>query len=157
MKLFASKKYLEKFGVPQSPEDLDNHRLITFDADSYPKGHYSTNWVLQLGRKRGHVREPYLQVNSSHALLNAARNNMGIIPTGKDHPKLEKVDDLIEIFPDFEGPQVDIYYTYPLQMESVRMVVEFGKYLKQKFADEAVMPSENLLENLENVVYLLKQ
>jgi DNA-binding transcriptional LysR family regulator len=156
-KLFAGKKYLEEFGVPQSPEDLDNHRLITFDADSFPKGHYSTNWILQLGRKSGHVREPYLQVNSAHALLNAARDNLGIVSTGKDYPKLEKINDLVEVLPDFEGPQADIYYTYPVQMKSVRTVVEFGEYLKQTFADETVMPSKHLLENLENVVYLSKR
>jgi DNA-binding transcriptional LysR family regulator len=154
MKLFAGKKYLEKFGVPHSSEDLDHHRLITFKSGSYLKSHhYPTDWMLQLGRKKGHVREPYIQVNSSHALFNAARNNLGIITTGKEYPILEKVDDLVEVLPDCAGPSFDIYYTYPLQMKSTTSIVKFGDYLKEKFIDEKNHTEGNSLENLDNTVY----
>lgn len=143
-KLFAGKKYLEEFGIPQKPEDLDRHRLITFSVGHSIHGCSTSHWLLQLGRTRGHIRQPYLQMNSSHALLNAARDNLGIVSLGKDHPKLEKIYDLVEVLPDFKGPELDIYYTYPVQMKEVKSVVEFGKYLQEKFSHEFQNMKENV-------------
>lgn len=33
IRLFASPSYLKKYGVPEKPEDLDNHHLITYRGD----------------------------------------------------------------------------------------------------------------------------
>src|SRR5690606_22029118 len=71
MRLFASKEYLEKYGMPQSPEELDNHRLITFGGNSFhPMG--NIDWILNVGRTPGSIRESYLEINSAQGLLRAA-------------------------------------------------------------------------------------
>jgi len=138
IKLFAGKKYIKKFGMPKSPKELDNHRLIIFKPFSYIKGHIYTNWILSLGLDEGHLRDPYLQINSAQGLLNAARNNMGIVAIGSEYPILEKVmDEVVPILPDYKSEGIDIYYSYPIQMNQVRSVVEFGNFLQKKFSKDS--------------------
>lgn len=134
-KLFASKAYLEKFGAPESVDDLDDHRILISGANnSMNEGNQSiSDWLMQLGSSRYEARKPYIKINSMHALFNAARDGLGIIALGKDHPRLEKCDDLVEVLPNFDGPASDLYYIYPTQMQNLKAVVEFGNYLQQKF------------------------
>jgi DNA-binding transcriptional LysR family regulator len=153
LKLFAGKKYINKFGLPQSPEDLDNHKLITLKSFSYTTGDMSTHWLLKLGVREGHVRDSYLQINSAHGLLNAARNNIGIVAIGSEHPILEKaMDELIPILPDYKSEGVDIYYSYPTQMKSVRSVTEFCNFLQNKFSKDAAFDSKLHLVSKSKIV-----
>ena len=53
--LYASPEYLKEFGTPKSAEDLDHHRLITFNnARSDPRVDWPLNphvyWLLEIGR-----------------------------------------------------------------------------------------------------------
>jgi DNA-binding transcriptional LysR family regulator len=131
IKLFASIDYLKEFGIPNTPEDLDNHRLIVAHSGPYLYGNSNSMWVLQLGRKEGHIREPYIEINSSHGMLNLARKGLGIVALGKNHPELEGVTNLVEILPNVESPKIDVYYVYPKQLSNSKKVTSFGNYLKE--------------------------
>lgn len=63
LKLYASKDYLRKFGVPQKPSDLNNHQLLAYGdyKTSHPFG--QANWHLTLREKQGFVRQPYVMIN----------------------------------------------------------------------------------------------
>lgn len=76
-KLFGSKEYIKRFGLPKTPADLDKHRLIAFskelnnpfnDADS----------LLHIGREQKDPRDIFLEVNNNISLLKLVNGGEGI-------------------------------------------------------------------------------
>ena len=56
-------------GVPETPNDLDGHQLITYGMKRHP--YEASNWILTLGRKEGDSRKssvPALNVSPKSAM-----------------------------------------------------------------------------------------
>ena len=106
-KLYASKSYLKKNGVPRSLDDLDHHRLIAYSLDkSY--SYFDMNWHLKRGKAEG-VKRPYcIEVDSTFGRCRLAANDVGIISVPKEHPEV-KTFDLIEVLPEIDAPAY-VYY-----------------------------------------------
>src|SRR5215470_3696444 len=60
--IYAAPDYIKKHGLPQRPEDLDNHRLIVYGEDARPPVP-GVNWLIEVGAKSGQDRRPILTVN----------------------------------------------------------------------------------------------
>lgn len=130
-KLYASPKYLEKFGEPKKIEDLDNHRLITYNDDHlHPYG--NMNWILHAGKKGGRARKSYLRINLGPGLLQMAEQGVGIVAISDQYPSV-KSSTLIPVLPEWVGPDTKIYYSYPKQMHNYKRVTVFGDYLEALF------------------------
>lgn len=127
LKLYASRGYIENFGLPKSAEELDNHRLIIFSTlrKSFLG---NVDWHLNLGCAPGVSRKPFLQVNSSLALTKAAKQGLGIISM---NPNFPGVENLVEILPEIVGHRVDIYFSYNRNLKSSRRIKAFQEYLLQ--------------------------
>ena len=134
IRLYASREYLQKFGMPRCIEDLDNHRLITYGDPSPPTPCGDLGWVLHHNTATGQPRTPYLQINSAHARLIAAQLGLGITELGKDDPEV-KTSGLIEVLPHIDSPTVDIYYIYPKSMEGSKRITALGDYLTEILAN----------------------
>lgn len=130
LKLYASKEYLREYGVPKVPEDLDHHRMIVFGYDAINPYH-DINWPLRIGMPKGLIREPFLCINTSSGMRQAAENNLGIIALAAEYPGLEN-SKLVEVLPDIEKPNIPIYYVYPLQLQTSRRIKLLGDYLKNR-------------------------
>jgi len=127
LKLYASKSYLEQFGVPEKIEDLNDHQLLTFAEDTTsPYG--NINWLLRLGAQLNQQRTPYLSINSTQGLQQAAEAGLGIAAISIEYPGL-KNSKLIQVLPQVEGPEIDIYYVYPGQLKHSKRVTVLGDYL----------------------------
>src|SRR3990167_9295207 len=59
-RIYASKSYLEQYGTPQKPEDLDHHRLIVFGKEM-PHIYSNLDWLLKVGAQKPRI--PYLVIN----------------------------------------------------------------------------------------------
>jgi DNA-binding transcriptional LysR family regulator len=130
MRLYASQAYLDKFGTPTCVEDLDNHRLISFNSGNLnPLA--NMNWILNVGHKGGGMREPYLEFNSAACILKAAKLGLGIVELAKGYSALEGVP-LVEVLPDQKGPAVDLFYIYPEHKKKVRKITAFLEHLTGK-------------------------
>lgn len=127
MRLFASPDYIEKFGMPKDAEDLDNHRLISFNSGTHNPMD-NINWILKVGYKGGSLREPFLEFNSAPCILRAAQLGLGIVELGKGYPAIEGVE-LVEILPELKGPVVDIFYIYPEHKKKVRKIAAFLEHI----------------------------
>ncbi len=129
LKIYASPEYLETHQAPQSPEDLDHHRLIVFGTHATAPVE-NVNWLLRLGTKPGVVREPSLVINSAYGILQSVKNGLGIASLAdfiaKDHP------DLIEVLPDFPFPVIQTFLTYPKQLANSKRVIAFQKFIKEQ-------------------------
>lgn len=134
LKLYASKKYLEDYGTPKKPEDLNDHKMIVFGYDAVNPYH-DINWPLKVGMPKGLLREPYLCINTSAGMRQAAEGGHGIIALAAEYPGLEN-SGLLEVLPDVEKPSIPIYYVYPDQLRESKRVKALGDYLKKRFGAE---------------------
>ena len=128
LKLYASPKYLKKFGIPEKSEDLDHHQLISYGDHSHP--YSAMNWFLSLGAPYGKVREPYMQFNASPNLFEIAKAGHGIITLGDDGDFI-KNSPLVEVLPDVKGPEIPVYYLYPEHFKTSQRVQAVGSFLKE--------------------------
>ena len=71
-KLYASFNYLEKYGEPQTVEDMRHHQVVTFGhPEQYP--YTDINWILKLGMPDGELHEPAYISNSVECLVEASK------------------------------------------------------------------------------------
>jgi len=128
-KLWASPEYLEKFGIPQTPKDLDNHRLLAFTLDKQKNlsFSYSLKWLLNIGCETGQ-RKPFFQITSQGALLKAACEGYGILQFPKEWVNLHKAN-LVEVLPDLEVPISKIYYIFDKKRKKSKKILALYDYL----------------------------
>lgn len=136
LRLYASRGYLEKFGTPEKPQDLDHHRLIVYGEETQHRLN-KVNWILQTGTKRGFVREPYLVINNAYGILQAVRAGIGIAALhrfiAQDH------DDVVEILPDLEGARIQRFLVYPEQLKNSQRIIAFRNFIEKKAYEESLV------------------
>ncbi len=127
--LFASQEYLDRFGTPQTVEDLDYHRLITYGGNVYnPYGNAS--WVLNLGKELGQPsRQSFLEIDTLQGLINSAVAGIGIIEAPNDPSVLSA--GLIRILPRKRGPQFSVHYIFSGKRQHSKKINLLFEYLKQ--------------------------
>jgi DNA-binding transcriptional LysR family regulator len=120
--LYASVDYLKRHGHPQTLEDLDQHRLLSYRAPSYLD---DLNALLYLGRDAKNPREPVMSVNNITALCRATENGVGIaiLPEYLDKP------DLVQLLPGAPMPELECYFVYAEEMKNVARVQVFRDFL----------------------------
>lgn len=130
-RIYASRAYLKKFGTPQKPEDLSDHRLIVFGKEM-PHLYSNLDWLLTVGTQK--PRTPYLVTNNGQAIYEATRSGIGISSLHKyivgDDPEM------VEILSDVPRPSVCQYVVYPKQLASLKRVQVFADYLIKKMLEE---------------------
>jgi DNA-binding transcriptional LysR family regulator len=134
LKLYASKDYLKTYGTPKTPQDLDQHKLIVFgDDDIHP--YNDINWPLKIGLPAGKKRDPYLCINTSAGMRQAAEAGHGIIALAAEYPGLDN-SILVEVLPEVGKPNIPIYYVYPQHLSNSKRIRIFGEYLKKRLNDQ---------------------
>jgi len=109
-KLYSSQRYIDKFGVPQTPEDLDNHRLISF----YHKSNIyrgDPDWHLRVGRPPSDPRRPFMVVNNMMGIGQAVGCGLGIAALTDNNPYIHS-HSLICILPQLTSPTSTLYIFY---------------------------------------------
>jgi DNA-binding transcriptional LysR family regulator len=126
--LYASPQYFKKFGIPQTVEDLDNHRLIAMGYENIPP-YKDINWMLTVGKRPDEMpREPYLRIQALPAVIDCALEGIGIASLSKELPII-KQGRLVRVLPEIKGPEVDIFFIYPKFMANSKRVLAFRNYL----------------------------
>jgi DNA-binding transcriptional LysR family regulator len=126
---YAAPSYIARFGKPESIQDLDNHRLVTFGE---PAPLYLTNMNLleTIGRNDGEPRVPALQINSLLSVKKAVQRGVGValLP---DY-MVDKESSLVQIILDMEMPSFDTYFCYPEAMKNAAKLNAFRDFLFAK-------------------------
>lgn len=135
LKLYASEDYLKKFGIPQKPSDLDHHRLLAYGDQKTPHPFHQANWHLTLGLQKGHVRQPYVMINSAIGLFNFALGGMGIISLSREHPPLKDAA-LIEVFPFVESPTIDAYFIHSARTKKIMRISLLKNFLLKRLKND---------------------
>ena len=132
--VYASPEYLQLHGMPKTPEDLDEHNLITFgeevgdQKDLLP----ALNFLQGAGAK-GDRRKPVLQVNNIYGIYRAVRSGVGIgaLP---DY-FTEGSSNLVHILPELQSPQTDVYFVYPEELRQSARIAVFRDFLVRKILE----------------------
>lgn len=129
LRIYGSSQYFETFGIPKTPEDMDQHRLIVFGTHSIAPVE-NVNWILRLGAKTGVIRQPFLMLNNAYGILQSVKNGLGIASladyVAHDH------SELIPILPKLKYPQIEAYLVYPKQLADSKRIAAFREFLKKE-------------------------
>lgn len=132
---FASKEYLKKYGIPQTPEELDNHRLITYKEQFSFVSYRSINLLFNVGNiPLMPPRKPYFVVDSLAGMINAVLQGYGIaeLPTFSaiHYPELQLV------LPEIKGKNLPIYFLYQENRKNSKKIQVLYNYLWEKAEKE---------------------
>ncbi len=138
MGLYASQTYVSRLGVPTKPEELSNHRLVCYPGEvRLPFA--EMNWLTKLGGKGHEERLPVLRMNSIMGIYYAVEAGLGIasIP----HYLAMQSDELVRVLPDLQGPTVEVYFIYPLELKNSKRINVFRDFLIRKMAETGITPA----------------
>lgn len=132
---YASPEYLKEHGMPKTPEDLDQHNLVTFgeevgdQTDLLP----ALNFLQGAGAK-GNRRKPVLQVNNIYGIYRAVRSGVGIgaLP---DYFVEGSTTNLVHILPELQSPQTEVYFVYPEELRQSARIAVFRDFLVRKILE----------------------
>ena len=129
---YASPEYLARYGTPQAPEDLDDHRLIIYGTDVRPPVP-NINWLLEAGARPGVKRRPILNVNNIYGMYRAVQTGVGIaaLPDYMAHED----HNLVRVLAELEGQTISAYFVYPEELRHSKRVTVFRDFLIQKIAE----------------------
>lgn len=126
--VYASPEYLNRFGAPNSIEDVDNHRIVTF-GEQAPAYLRSMNWLETEGITGTTPRRSVLKVNNIVAIKRAVQTGAGIaiLP---DYI-IDGSQNLVPILTDMQDkvPSFDTYFVYPSEMKNTARVTAFREFL----------------------------
>ena len=128
--LYAAPSYLERHGTPQTPADLDEHRIIGYRQEGAPNQMQVMNFARQLGRDDLPPREATIELNNVFAMLRAVSAGLGIA----DVPDYmaATVPGLVKLLGGHSGPQFDLYFIYPSDLRRSSRIAAFRNFLTQE-------------------------
>ncbi len=130
--LCASPEYLEKFGTPQTPADLQQHRLLHY---SMPGRNY---WLMFDAENQPH-RIPVksrIQANNGEFLREMAVAGNGLVatPTFISWQAI-KSGKLIPVLNNYKFPDINAYAVYPKNRYLSQRVRTFIEFLIHRFGE----------------------
>lgn len=127
LKLYASKKYLNKYGTPETVNDLSKHRLLAYDNDESSLTQ-PMDWHLITGLNTARPRNSKLAINSSLNLAYAVHNGAGIVSLAAEDPMIKQYG-LVNVLPDLSGNTMKAHLIYPKFLENSTAVKTFEIFL----------------------------
>jgi DNA-binding transcriptional LysR family regulator len=132
--VYAAPAYLEKYGTPNSADDLDQHRIIVYGDDTRVAAPVSNvNWLLEAGASPDRPRKPVLEVNNIYGIYRAVKSGLGI--AAMPEYLSTETDSLVRILPELKGPKVDTYFVYPEELRNSKRITVFRDFLLSKIAE----------------------
>ncbi len=103
--VWASPSYLERYGTPQHPSDLDRHHAVVF------RHMRQTVWDLTNGREHVEARvDGPFRASSGETLLEAAAGGIGLLlAPAWLASECTGAQRLVRVLPDWQGPSLPIH------------------------------------------------
>ena len=129
MHVYAAPAYISRYGEPQTLEELDNHRIISF-GEPAPNYLLDVNWLETAARPDDDPRVPVLQINSLTSIKRACLLGIGIamLPdyiVGRD-------PGLVQLVTNADVPSFDTYFCYPAEMKNAAKLKVFRDFIVAK-------------------------
>ncbi len=126
MQLFATRAYLDKAGMPDSFEDLANHRIISQSLSSQ-QVNQSAAWLKPLLSKD---HSSHLTLNNYFGVLQATLHDIGIgvLP---NYAAL-KFPQLIRVLPDEQSDDIPVYLAFPEELRHSKRARAFRDFVVEE-------------------------
>ncbi|MDD9908110.1 MAG: LysR family transcriptional regulator [Ahrensia sp.] len=127
--VYAAPSYIEKYGKPETIDDLDQHRIVAWGGDA-PNYLSDVNWLLGAGMPSGKRRNPVLKINSLLAIRRAIETGAGIalLP---DY-SIEEGSSLVPVMTGTDVPSFDTYFAYSSELRHSARLGAFRDFLLEK-------------------------
>lgn len=129
LRIYASPSYFHEQLMPNSLEDLENHRLISYVGEN-DRLNQSVNIHLLNDSSKDHLDKNFVEVNNIIAMRAALIGGLGIGPYFYSR-EIEKNGMLIDIFQDMPDHITPYYYTYHKRLESSPKIHAFHEFMKE--------------------------
>jgi DNA-binding transcriptional LysR family regulator len=127
--VYCSANYVKAHGAPQSLDELDIHRILTYGGAA-PASIKDINWLESAGREGKNYREPVLRINSLYALKQACLSGVGlaVLPDymARDEPGL------VSVLKGADTPQLHTYLVFPEEIRDSKRAQVFRDFLLAK-------------------------
>ena len=131
-KLYASYGYLEKYGEPQTIDDLKNHRFLSYPSSiEFP--YSDVAWILKVGMPEGKLRQPFFVSNSVECLVAAVKSNIGIM-SGYKQMSIFRDSKLKNILPYVKGEEIKVYLSFPEYLKEDPDIIRIKNDWKEKLS-----------------------
>lgn len=127
--VYAAASYIQRYGRPETIDDLNDHRIITF-GEPAPDYLRNLNTLETVGLPEGQSRRPILEINNLMAVKSAIERGIGIalLP---DY-MIDKDSKLVQLLPEMEMPTFNTYLCYPEQLRDAAKLKVFRDFLISK-------------------------
>jgi DNA-binding transcriptional LysR family regulator len=126
MRLYASPEYVERYGTPETLEQLPDHRLICMNVSSTQVG-AGASLVQHL---LSYEIPSTLTVNNYFGVLQGVLNNLGIgvLPdyVTQDFPNL------IRVLPEVESGEIPVFLAYPEELRPSKRIAAFRDFVQDE-------------------------
>ena len=129
VRAFASTQYVKTYGAPQSLDEMDKHRFVSYAGT--PAQHLSViRWLETAGLDGRSERQPVFRANSVIALKYAVRSGIGIglLP---DY-LTEEEKDLVPVLNEVDLPKMQVLFVYPEELKTAKKVHVLRDFLVSK-------------------------
>ena len=133
--LYASPRYVENNGIPQSVNDLSEHRIVIY-GETINLPYIEANWLLGLlagTEKTKHQK--IVRVNNVYGIFRAVQGGVGIAAL-PDYLAAEDPN-LLRVLPEVEGPAVPAFFVYPEELKRSKRIPVLREFLIQEVAKTA--------------------
>jgi LysR family transcriptional regulator for bpeEF and oprC len=123
----ASPAYLDRYGVPQHPRDLERHRCVNYFSAKTGK---IADWDFRRGDERIEIpMRGVIALNDSNAYVHAGLAGLGVIQM-TDYLMMQHVaaGRMVQLLPDWTSDPVPVHIVYPQNRHmsaKVRVFVEW--------------------------------
>ena len=126
MLMYASPRYLERFGTPDQLTDIEHHRLICQNTTSAQVG----SAAVLVRELMTYNPQSLLTVNNYFGVLQGVLHDLGIgvLPdyVTEDFPEL------VQVFPDHDPGDVPVYLAYPEELRHSRRIQAFRDFVQEE-------------------------
>jgi len=130
--IYGSTKYLDKYGIPKTINDLNKHRFISFGKGA-PSPVFNPDWALKLGIKDNKKRKSIMKVNSVMGLLLAVESGVGL--AALPEYLVSNSTNVVKVLPNSAGPITEAHFVYPQSLKNIARVQAFRNFLYTKIGD----------------------
>ena len=133
--VYASPDYIKEHGTPLKPEDLDDHKIVTFGEEVGDKTDLlpALNFLMEAGRDQKKPRMPILKVNNIYGIYRAVLSGVGI--GALPNYIIEDSTTLVRVLPEMQCPDTDVYFVYPEELRQSARIAVFRDFLVRKIID----------------------